>query len=168
MRYLPPLLLLVASTAGAQIPALVAGKRIRVEMQEMRQPTMRYAGTFLSQGQDSLFLGYRGESVAFGSASITRVSLSAGKSHGAGAWRGLKVGAIAGSALSCAIFCTAAITGGKSNSVAPLMGFVAGGAITGAAYGVVIGAIIGREMWTPVYDRPVRSDAQSLGLRFTF
>jgi len=165
MRHVALLLFLVAPAVGAQLPAIVAGNRIRVET---GQPP-KLAGTFLSKTTDSLFLAYQGASRAVEWATITRISTSGGRSHSEGAWRGIKIGASIGAVAALGIFGSAwLISSAEVDQLPWLTVLVASGALSGTLYGAIIGGLVGAEEWNSVYTRSAPQRTPGIGLALKF
>src|SRR3954470_17137988 len=90
------MLSLFAAGAGAQVPALAAGSRLKVEMSD--RPKVE--GTLMSQTPDSLVIAANGALItSVPSANIGRISSTMGRSHSAGAWKGTKIGVMVGGGL---------------------------------------------------------------------
>ena len=152
MRLCFLLLLSLGSMAEAQFMDLLPGSRLRVESRVLPG---RIEGTLMSNTGDSLVIAKSGAiHTPVPRGSVTWIRVSEGRSRGAGAAKGAKIGVI--------IF-----TGVMAMSITsvdreglPLAGaMIAGGAISGAFYGSIIGAIVGAERWKTVYRAPLKLDA---------
>jgi hypothetical protein len=149
----------------AQPPTIAPGQRIKVET---FRPS-KVSGTMLSQTDDSLFVGHKNASQGIEWAAIRRISASNGKSHSEGAWRGIKVGAAAGTGIALVIFGGAWLVESREVDQLPWVAvFTGAGTITGVVYGAIIGGAIGAEAWRTVYTRPMPKPAPGLGLTFRF
>jgi hypothetical protein len=156
MRKMMLMLTLFAAAAGAQVPALATGSRLKIELTNHR----RVEGTLLSQTADSLVIAADGARITpLPSSGVGRVKSTLGKSHGAGAIKGTKIGLVVGGAfgalLGLAVMNDDSYTYDFDKNAAPVV-FGAVGAVEGAFYGVIIGAIAGAQDWKTVYERPYR------------
>jgi hypothetical protein len=148
------LLSIVAMSAGAQLPALATGSRLKVEMSGYRP----VEGTLMSQTSDSLVIAADGARlVGIETSKVGRIKSTLGKSHSAGARKGAKIGTFIGAGfgglLGVAIMSDDSYDYDFDKSQAPLI-FGLVGAAEGAFYGVVIGAIAGAQDWKTIYRRP--------------
>jgi hypothetical protein len=147
----------VPLAGGAQVPTIIPGARVRVES---RQIDKNLEGTVMSQTADSVIVASVGAiRTAVASGSITRIRVSQGKSHGAGAIKGIKIGG--GIGLGLGVLLGLAIAAGPSTSEYPNPGGVAAVvaalyAVSGAMWGAAIGGAVGAEKWTTVYSIPMR------------
>jgi hypothetical protein len=153
MRKTILMLSMFAVGAGAQVPAMAPGSRLKVEMTD--RPKVE--GTLMSQTPDSLVIAANGALItAVPTANVGRISSTMGRSHGAGAWKGTKIGVMVGGGLGVLAGLAVMTDNSLDNaSEAPLF-FGLLGAAEGAFYGVIIGAIAGSQDWKPVYERPYR------------
>jgi len=153
--------LLTASTAqvrlvSAQVAELQVGAKVR-----LRAPGTvagRLEGIVVARGRDSVTLtSSRPAPVAVPIASITEASVSRGKSHWGGAWKGYLWGAGVGGALGligamgnekCDAATDSACDNWSVEDVSVIAGF-------SAAIGAGIGAVIGAERWQRL-DFPTR------------
>jgi hypothetical protein len=152
MRRTMLVLTLVTASAGAQIPALAPGSRLKIEMVNAQ----KVEGTLMSQTPDSLVIAADGALITnVPSASIGRIKSTMGKSRGAGAKKGARIGAMigGGAGVLFGLVMTDENPSGNDGAAVPLLyGIV--GAAEGALYGVIIGAIAGSQNWKTVYERP--------------
>jgi hypothetical protein len=145
--------LAAAVPARAQtVPPLVIGARVRVEPRYLKV----IEGTLMSQTQDSLVIASVGAvRTVVSSYSVVRIKASQGKSHGAGAIKGLKIGASIGAVSG---FLIGIAYAGYDNT--PKEELVASAtaayAVSGGVWGLAIGGIVGAEKWTTVYELPMR------------
>lgn len=135
------------TAAHAQYIEARVGERIRFEAPGVLAG--RYTGTVLQRTADSLLVGSPdAPPVGVALARIARLDVSRGRSAGAGAKRGLLIGAgvggVAGLVFSRALLSEAG-AGDLTILVAPLAIVVE--AALGAAVGGAIGAIVKREVW---------------------
>lgn len=146
-----------AVAANAQVPTLVPGARVRIETTQLRD---RVEGTLMSQTSDSLVVASVGAvRTTLPASFVTKIKASEGKSHGAGAIRGIKIGAIIGGAVGLLVAAAyhedySTTTGTDQSN--ELLAFAALEAAGGAIWGAAIGGIVGTEKWTTVYEAPVR------------
>jgi hypothetical protein len=141
---------LFAVSAGAQVPTLMAGSRLRVQT----AGAGRIEGTLMSQTPDTLTIAQSGAvQRKIPSGVVGRIQASQGKSHGAGAIKGGKIGAIVGGGLGLLVGLAISADGsctGEGCDAAPItVGLVQ--AAAGAIWGLAIGGIVGAEKWTTVY-----------------
>jgi hypothetical protein len=141
-----------ATAQLAKSAGITAGTRIRVET---AAPKSTLVGIFLSESVDSLSVAVgRSGNTVVSSASVNRLSVTQGKSHGRGAVKGIKIGSMIGGALALALFGGAFLTDPSTDGLPMLAGYVAGGMISGAVYGAIIGGAIGTDSWRTVYPAP--------------
>lgn len=168
------LLLLCAAhgaPAGAQFSGILPGSRVRIESRSFAQ---RLEGTVMAHSGDSIIVASSGVlRTSVPNATIYRVQASGGKSHGAGAIKGAKIGAAVSGGLGLALVLSLAEVGDVT--AGDVMAVTAVYAISGAMWGGAIGAIIGAEKWTTVYSQPyrlsagiTRSGAPAVGLSLAF
>jgi len=133
----------------------------------------RYEGTLLSRTPDTLKLGSpNGAPVAIPIARLTSVEVSRGKSHTAGALRGMMWGAPIG--LVAGILSASAVTGeciGCTDDYSK-GGWIALSTFSGVLWGAGIGALVGRERWDEFQLAPrtaigVSPDGVRLGMRLS-
>jgi hypothetical protein len=148
------LLAMCAAMAGAQLPEMAQGSRLKLELTSRQ----KFDGTLMSQTADSLVVAADGARIVrFPSSSVGRIKSTTGKSHGAGAKKGAKIGAFIGGGFG--LLAGLLVTEDDSynyewdKSTAPVL-FGAVGAAEGALYGVAIGAIVGAQNWKTIYERP--------------
>ena len=148
---------MLAVTAGAQIPNLATGSRLKVEMPGYQ----KLEGTLISQTADSLVIAADGARlVGVRAADVGRIKSTMGKSHSAGAKKGAKIGTLIGAGAGVLVgiaymsdYNETVNDPAFDNGAAPvLFGIV--GAAEGALYGVIIGAIAGAQDWKTIYERP--------------
>lgn len=157
MRFCIAVLVCVASVAEGQVAELLPGSRLRVQSSAIPR---RVEGTLMSHEGSSLIIAASGAlRTNVPISSITQVRVSQGKSHGAGAVKGMKVGAIVGSVVGLLVVASYGNGGASANPVGDLVGFATTMALGGAMYGLPIGAIVGAERWTTVYQPPLKLDA---------
>jgi hypothetical protein len=152
------LLFTAAATAAAQAPTLEPNTPVRVDM---RDRTI-FRGILTSQTLDSAFVwttaAGRHQALAWGS--VATVRIDRGRSHAAGARKGLAVGALAGLALGAGLAVIGLLT---EPNMSPSLGNAIGGTfmwalsgfIAGAIEGFLIGGIVGARQWDTVYPVPV-------------
>jgi hypothetical protein len=147
-------LALFTTVAGAQLPEMAAGSRLKLDLVGYQ----KVEGTLMSQTPDTLVIAADGARVTrLPASSVGRIKSTLGKSHGAGAKKGAKIGTIIGAGFG--VLLGLAVMGDDTydytfdKSAAPVaFGLV--GAAEGAIYGVVIGAIVGAQNWKTIYERP--------------
>ncbi len=167
MRHALLLIFLGASQADAQFPSIIPGARVRVEGLNHR----KLEGTLMSQTADSITIAAVGAILTtVASGSLTRVRVSQGKSHGAGAIKGMKIGG--GIGLGVGLLAGLVSPPGERAAIGMS---VAGGALGGVIWGAAIGSIVGAAKWTTVYTAPLRiaigraeNGAMTLGLAMRF
>jgi hypothetical protein len=149
------MLTLVAGVAGAQLPEMAAGSRLKVELTTHQ----KFDATLMSQTGDSLVVAADGARIVkFPTSTVGRIKSTSGKSHGAGAKKGAKIGAFIGAGFGVLAGLLVMEDDGYDDypfdkSAAPAV-FGAIGAAEGALYGVAIGAIVGAQNWKTIYERP--------------
>lgn len=135
------------ATARAQYTEARVGERIRFEAPGV--VAERYTGTVLQRTADSLLVGSGdAPALSLALASITRMDVSRGRSAGAGARRGLLIGAGVGAVagvVSAADLRSDEPEGSLVALLAPVI-VVVEAAIFGAV-GAAIGAVVKREVW---------------------
>lgn len=158
---------------SAQTVPIPIGARVRVEMCDKS----RLDGTLMMRTADSVAVALpRAVRTVVATEYISRVRRSEGKSHGHGAVKGLKIGAVIGGGATTLVMGGAYLGSSAENKDATWVAFfAAAGAMTGALYGGVIGAIVGAERWTTVYTFPARlsfvpppTGAPGIGVTFRF
>ena len=144
------MLMLLTTVAGAQLPELAPGSRLKLDLTDRR----KVEGTLMSQTADSLVVAAEGAVITrLPASSVGRIQSTMGKSRGAGAKKGAKIGAIIGGSFGLVVGLAAYSDPDYRGAEAPILwGLV--GAADGALYGVVIGAIAGSQNWKTVYERP--------------
>ena len=147
------LALSAASVGGAQW-APEPGHRVRVELRD----GLSLTGRVHALTADSVWLRVEG---AMSLAAVPRDSLvafrsSLGRSHGAGARRGARIGALVGGGLGLLVFgagVAADATGHCGDCFFPaslITGvYGAGLLVVGTTSGLAVGALVGRERWGP-------------------
>ena len=157
MRATLLILTTLATTAVAQLPELAPGSRLQLELVDHQ----KIEGTLMSQTPDSLIIAAEGARITrIPSARIGRIKSTLGKSHGAGARKGAKIGSIVGAGFGVLLGLTvmsddtysSSDYGFDKSSAPAVFGLV--GAAEGAIYGVGIGAIVGAQNWKTIYERP--------------
>jgi hypothetical protein len=141
------LALLTPSGAGAQLPELEPGTRVRV--QAPRFISGEVEGTIVAHLRDSLRIKRRfGQPVTVPLAYLTHVQVSGGRSRLLGAERGSMWGAAAGLAIG-AIAALAPEVCTESCGHEPVDHFIYT-PLAGAAVGAGVGALLGAEKWRTV------------------
>ena len=155
MRFFIAMLVCLASVAEAQITELLPGSRLRLQSAIIPK---QMDGTLMAHEGANLIIASSGAlRTAVPHASIKQIRVSMGKSHGAGAIRGAKLGASIAGTLGLVLGWSAVSAGTfKSSLVIPFASQMAAG---GAIWGLGIGAAIGAEKWKTVYQAPLQLDA---------
>jgi hypothetical protein len=159
------MLMAFAGVASAQLPELAQGARLKLDL----AGPAKLEGTLLSQTPDSLVVAADGARIVkLSSSSVGRIRSTAGKTHGAGAKKGAKIGTIVGAGFGVLVGLAFMNDGsyaygnaGFDQSAAPLV-FGVVGAAEGALYGLAIGAIVGAQNWKTIYERPYRVSASPM------
>ncbi len=130
---------------SAQLPQVLPGTRVRVST-----ATETYTGTFMSQAADTIDVAESGAiHRRIPVSAVRQLFVSQGKTAGAGAIRGLKIGALVLAAVAGLLAVVIwSETGFQAAEGALLVG---GGAVEGAMFGAIIGAIVGAEGWQRIY-----------------
>jgi hypothetical protein len=165
------LLLAVPAAAGAQLRDVLPGSRVRVQSVSSDQ---RVEGTLMSHSPDSMVVAVSGAvRTALPYVSVSRLQVSHGKSRGAGAIRGMKIGAMIGG--GTALLLAASLSGTEEIALEDVVAVTGVYAISGGLWGLAIGSLVGAEQWRTVYADPSRRSVAattpirpSVALRFSF
>jgi hypothetical protein len=132
--------------AMAQIPTMDVGTLVRVR----HGVSQRVEGKVQGHTPDTLtVVSWKGDH-ALPVASIWRVDVANGRSRGAGARRGVKIGSFAGAGVSLC-WVGAWLTQPTRNDLPILGGMVATSMLMGVLYGSVIGTMTGATRWETAY-----------------
>jgi hypothetical protein len=166
-RFAVELAVILSTTAGlaaAQVPAIAAGTRVRVDAPG---PTVRLTGTVRSQSADSIAIETTEATRTVPLASVRRVDVSAGVSSRDGAIRGMKIGGLALGGTAAALLLAAYVVSPTNNCAGDMCYFplylVPAVVTVGGLSGVVIGSVVGAEHWDTVYPAPVRVSIRPAG-----
>ena len=154
MRLFIAMALCAASAAGAQVSDLMPGSRLRIESSVAPR---RVEGTLMAHEGPNMVVASSGAlRMTVPYQTVTRVRVSLGKSRGAGAVRGAKIGASIGGVFALIVgwALVSSETGAQPSGLLP---FVVTNAAGGAIWGLGIGAAVGSEKWTTVYQSPLKS-----------
>lgn len=156
------MMLAEAAVTRAQVPTIPLGTRVRLDAP---RPNAGIVGTVRSQSADSIAIETDDSTRVVSLASVRRIDVSAGRSRGDGALRGMKIGGL-GLGGSMAVFLVAGYVASPNHNcggadecldpIAALPYLVPASALIGGLAGAFIGAIAGAERWHRLYPTPVR------------
>ena len=164
--------LVSACSLNAQIPTLSGGTRVRLWT---RGAGAAISGRVFSQTGDTIRIASNEVVHTVPTASIARIDVGSGRSRGAGAIRGARIGALSLGGF-CLVVCGGAyLADTDHNNFGDFVVFVGAFAYSGAFYGAIIGAIAGTERYATAYpDRvalriaPVTGGKRQIGLALRF
>jgi hypothetical protein len=169
---------LVAGFAGAQVPTIPLGTRVRLDLPK---PNDGLTGTLTFQSADEITISTRDSfSLVVAVASVRRIDVSGGVSHPDGTMRGMKIGGLGFGGVMAALLIADAVTsvGARDklfNPLAAIPYLVPPAVVVGGLAGGIVGGLVGREHWDTVYSAglrvsvlPAKSGAMSVGLSMRF
>ena len=164
--------LVSACSLNAQIPTLSGGTRVRLWK---RGAGAAISGRVFSQTGDTIRIASNEVVHTVPTASIARIDVGSGRSRGAGAIRGARIGALTMGGF-CLVVCSAAyLADSSAGDFGSLAGFVGLSAYSGALWGAIIGAIVGTERFATAYSEhvalriePVTGGKRQIGLALRF
>ena len=161
-----------ACALNAQVPTLSGGTRVRLWT---RGSGGAITGGVFSQTGDTIRIASNEVVHIVPTASIARMDVGTGRSRGAGAIRGIKIGALAMGAFGLVVGSTAYFADSSGGNYGTVLGFVGLSAYSGALWGAIIGAIVGTERFATAYSEhtalriePVTGGKRQIGLAVRF
>lgn len=164
--------LVSACTLNAQIPTLSGGTRVKLWT---RGTDAAITGRVFSQTGDTIRIASNEVVHVVPTTSIARIDVGSGRSRGAGAIRGAKIGALSMGGFCLVVCGIAYLADSTHEDFGSLAGFVGLSAYSGALWGAIIGAIVGTERFATAYSEhvalriePVVGGKRRIGLALRF